>query len=64
MNKFKIWIAERKALSIRNIESEAGIPFSILNKVLKGHRELPERYKPELLKVAKKYGYDGDTLSF
>lgn len=62
MEHFKKWISRRKALKIREVEKEAGIPFSILNKVLKGDRQLPEKYKKKLLEVANKYGYEPKYL--
>lgn len=62
MNNFKKWIRERPAISVRQLEAEAGIPRTILNKVLNGHRELPQRYERELLIVAIYYGFKHASL--
>jgi predicted transcriptional regulator len=62
MKNVKKWLQDHKAISVRHVEQEAGIPQSVLNKVVNGHRELPKIYHARLLEVLKQYGFKHDSL--
>lgn len=51
------FLATNKALTLKTLESEAGLGNGILHKVLKGNYRLNDEHLQRLLPVLKKYGF-------
>ena len=49
---------ERLALSVNQIEKEAGLPPTTLSKAIRGERNLNEVHIQKLVPILKKYGFD------
>lgn len=54
------YLSERPALSLNQLEKEAGLPQSLLSKVLKGKRSLNENHLVKLIPVLEKYGFNSE----
>ena len=54
------FLKERPALSLNQLEKDAGLPQSLLSKVLKQKRVLNENHLKKLVPVLKKYGLTTD----
>ena len=52
------WFKDHPAVSVRQIESIAGMPSSTLAKYLKGERGLPKRHHESLMQVITNYGFE------
>ena len=52
------FLSERPALSLNQLEKEAGLPQSLLSKVIKGKRALNEGHLTKLVPVLEKYGFN------
>ena len=52
------WLSERKALMVKYIEDEAGIPSTTITQAQKKGREIPAHHWPALLPVLHRYGMD------
>ncbi len=52
------FLSERPALSLNQLEKEAGLPQSLLSKVIKGKRALNENHLIKIVPVLKKYGFN------
>jgi chromosome partitioning protein len=48
---------ERPALSVNQIEKEAGLPPTTLSKAVRGERNLNEAHIQKLIPILKKYGF-------
>jgi chromosome partitioning protein len=57
LNKLKKFFDERPALKPDGVGKEAGLPQSLLGKILRGERTLTDTYIQRLLPILKKYGY-------
>ncbi len=53
----KTFFLERPALSINQVEKDAGIPNSTLAKFVAGKRGLPKKYLEMILPTMEKYGF-------
>jgi len=52
------FLSERPALSLNQLEKEAGLPQSLLSKVMKNKRLLNESHLEKLIPVLEKYGFN------
>jgi len=51
------FLKERPALSVNQLEKEAGLPPTTLSKAVRGERKLNDSHIEKLLPVLKKYGF-------
>ncbi len=51
------FFAERPALNVKQVEKEAGLPASTLDKAIRGVRKIPEKHFDKLIPVLRKYGF-------
>jgi len=58
----KEWLKKRPAISIRQLEKEAGVPSTTLAQYLGGTRKLPKKYHSQVLGASRKYGFKKDKL--
>ncbi|MFN8257700.1 MAG: hypothetical protein U0W24_18540 [Bacteroidales bacterium] len=49
---------ERPALSVNQIEKEAGLPPTTLSKAIRGERNLNKVHIQKLVPILKKYGFN------
>jgi len=52
------FLKERPALSINQLEKEAGLAPTTLSKAVRGERNLNETHIQKLLPILKKYGFN------
>lgn len=55
--KIMQFLADRPAISLTAIETEAGIPPRTLYNAKVGYRAIPEKHIPALIKVLERYGW-------
>ena len=51
------FLKERPALSVNQLEKDAGLPPTTLSKAVRGERNLNEAHIQKLMPVLKKYGF-------
>jgi predicted transcriptional regulator len=56
------FLSERPALSLNQLEKEAGLPQSLLSKAIKGKRVLNEGHLLKLVPVLEKYGFNPEKV--
>ena len=52
------FLKERPALSVNQLEKEAGLPPTTLSKAVRGERNLNEQHIQKLIPILKKYGFN------
>ncbi len=54
------FLSERPALSLNQLEKEAGLPQSLISKAMKGKRRLNQGHTEKLVPVLERYGFQPD----
>ena len=54
------FLKSRPALNLNQLEIEAGLPQSLISKVMKGKRKFNEKHLTKLIPVLERYGFSKD----
>ncbi len=54
------FLKSRPALNLNQLEIEAGLPQSLISKVMKGKRKFNEKHLARLIPILERYGFSKD----